>query len=281
MEPFTNSSPEHRDNPLVIVRGAGDIASGVIARLKRSGFRLAALEVPHPTVIRRTVSFAQALFDGETRIEDINAKKVSSLAELNTMLLSDTIPILADKDGEVISHLNPLVVVDAIIAKRNMGTHKGMAKLVIGLGPGFEAGNDVHAVIETKRGHDLGRIIEKGRAEENTGIPGVIAGYSSERVIHASCDGFVRPQKSIGDLVEKGDCLMKIDQSDMTAKISGVVRGMIQGGLKVKKGTKIGDVDPRGIKEYCYSISDKAYAIAGGVLETIMRFQNGKFSSLG
>ncbi len=255
---------------LVIVRGAGDIATGTIHRLSRCGFNIIALEAKEPLVIRRTVAFAGAIFDNETTIEGVTAVKAGTLHEACELSGEGIVPVLIDPEGVAIKLLRPEVVVDAILAKRNLGTAKDMAGIVIGLGPGFTAGVDVHAVIETNRGHNLGRVILEGPAESNTGIPGIIAGYGAERIIRAPESGLFKAQCRIGDIVRKGQTVAYVAEVPVFSPLDGVLRGLIHSGTNVEKGLKIGDVDPRGKVEYCYGISDKARAVAGGVLEAIL-----------
>ena len=257
--------------PLAIVRGAGDLATGTISKLFRCGFRVAALEMPHPTVIRRTVSFAQAVFDTEVTVEEITAVLARTEDEIESAWDAGKIPIIPDQEGFWIKKLSPRIVVDAIIAKKNLGTCKDMAPVVIGLGPGFSAGEDVHAVIETNRGHNLGKVILDGPAAPNTGIPGNIAGHTSERVVRAPGKGTVKVLKDIGSIVSKGEIILKVGRTAVESPLDGVVRGMIAGGAEVTEGYKIADVDPRGDASYCRIISDKARAIAGGVLEAILQ----------
>ena len=260
---------------IVVIRGAGDIASGVGYRLKKSGFRVIMLEIEKPTVIRRTVSFATAVYKGETMVEDMKAVKVDTAEEALEKSKENLIPVLIDGEGKNIEIIKPAAVVDCILAKKNLGTNINMAPAVIGVGPGFTAGVDVHAVIETKRGHDLGRVIWKGSASPNTGIPGDIEGYSTERLIRATADGTLRIIKDIGQLVKRGDKLCEINGEFVTATIDGLIRGMIMDGSWVYKGMKIGDIDPRGDKVNCYTISDKARAVGGGVLEALLNILDG------
>ncbi|WP_330666410.1 selenium-dependent molybdenum cofactor biosynthesis protein YqeB [Vallitalea sp.] len=255
---------------LVVVRGGGDIASGTIHRLTKCGFRVVVLEIDKPTVIRRTVSFANALFDNEITIENIKAVRADDVNDIKKYLNNNIIPILVDEYGKSIYQLKPDIVIDAILAKKNMGTNMEMAPIVIGLGPGFTAGKDVHAVIETNRGHDLGKVIYSGKPQKNTGIPGNIEGYTHERVIRSSHEGNVSATAKIGDTVNKGDCIGYVNEFPILAPIDGVIRGLIKSGLHVTENFKIGDVDPRGKIDYCFTISDKARAVAGGVLEAIL-----------
>ncbi len=264
---------------LVIVRGAGDIATGTITRLHRCGFRVMALETEHPTVIRRTVSFAQAIIDGETVVEDIKALATTSYSEAKTFMDRGIIPIMADPQGNAIKAMNPTFVIDAILAKKNLGTKMNMAPFVVGLGPGFTAKHDVDAVVETNRGHDLGRVIWKGPAAADTGIPGTIAGVTEERVLRSPCEGNFMTIYSIGDSVKAGEIIATIDNMEVPATISGVIRGLLSSDMKVTKGFKIGDIDPRNDPDYCNRVSDKARAVAGGVVEAILAWKSGRICS--
>ncbi|QZY54046.1 selenium-dependent molybdenum cofactor biosynthesis protein YqeB [Crassaminicella profunda] len=262
---------------VVVVRGGGDLATGTIHKLHRCGFRVLVLEVPNPTAIRRKVSFSEAIYDDKIEIEGITAVHVHSLDEVKEAWKNKRIPLMIDPKGVCIKEVKPNIVVDAIIAKKNLGTTKNMADITIALGPGFIAGKDVDVVIETARGHDLGRLILKGEAKKNTGIPGFIGGYSKERVIHSPCDGNIDNMKDIGDIVKKDELIAYVGNTPIKATISGLLRGIIRNGSMVKKGLKIGDIDPR-ISEHnnCYTISDKARNIAGGVLEAIFYMKNNK-----
>lgn len=260
---------------IVIIRGAGDLATGVAYRLKKSGFRVLMLDIKTPLVIRRTVSFAQAIYENQIEIQGIIGRKVESLDEIVKSWKNDEIPIVIDEEGEYIKQIKPKVVVDAILAKKNLGTTIDMADIVIGLGPGFTAGKDCHAVIETKRGHYLGTVITQGSAIADTGVPGNIGGYSKERVIHSPAKGIIKHLSKISDIVEKDDIIAEVDGVPVKATIDGVLRGLIHEGLFVRKGLKIADIDPRDVQKHCFSISDKARSIGGGVLEAIMYFLNG------
>ena len=255
---------------LVIVRGGGDLASGIIHKLYRSGFRVVVLEVEKPLAIRRRVSFCEAIYKGEILIEGLKGVFVDDLDKVDEILDSGFVPVLIDESGKLIEKLKPLAVVDAILAKKNLGTNRSMADITIGVGPGFEAGVDVDIVIESKRGHDLGRLIEEGFAIEDTGIPGEIMGSGAKRVLRAGNSGKVKAFFDIGDLVKKGDLICRIDDENIYAEIDGVLRGIIKDGLLVDRGRKIGDIDPRNNKDYAFTISDKARSIAGGVLEAIL-----------
>lgn len=271
---------------LIVVRGAGDLATGTIHRLKKAGFRLLVLEAEHPEAIRRQVALSEAVYAGSARVEDVEAVRMDvDLAEkknrkelleqeMERIWKKDGVPVLVDPAGLSIAALRPAVVVDAILAKKNLGTTKEMAPLVIALGPGFTAGEDVDVVIETKRGHNLGRVIRSGSAVPNTGIPGIIGGYGKERVMHAQAEGILRNVASIGDIVEARAVIAEIETEKGTvpveASLSGLLRGLIRDGYPVTKGFKIADIDPRQEElQNCFTISDKARCIAGSVLEVI------------
>lgn len=271
---------------LIVVRGAGDLATGTIHRLKKAGFRLLVLEAEHPAAIRRQVALSEAVYAGSARVEDVEAVRMDvDLAEkknrkelleqeMERIWKKDGVPVLVDPAGLSIAALRPAVVVDAILAKKNLGTTKEMAPLVIALGPGFTAGEDVDVVIETKRGHNLGRVIRSGSAVPNTGIPGIIGGYGKERVMHAQAEGILRNVASIGDIVEARAVIAEIETENGTvpveASLSGLLRGLIRDGYPVTNGFKIADIDPRKEElQNCFTISDKARCIAGSVLEVI------------
>ena len=257
------------------------MATAVIHRLWRAGFRVLALEAEHPAAIRRQVAISEAVYEGRACVEGMTAVRIDSLDDVPSVLEAGHVPLLVDPAGGSIPVLKPDVVVDAIIAKRNLGTHMDMAPLTVALGPGFEAGKDVHAVIETMRGHRLGRIITQGCAAPNTGVPGMIGGYAAERVIHAPCAGILRNRHAIADFVQKGEIIAEIETdegyAEVEASITGLIRGLIRDGFPVTKGFKIADIDPRR-EEYanCFTISDKARCIAGSVLELVCRqYMNG------
>ena len=264
---------------LIIVRGAGDLATGTILKLHRAGFPVLALDIANPTVIRRTVSLAPALTLGEAVVENEKAVRCKNEEQIRGALADGLIPVAADPDGILIEKFKPAAVVDAILAKRNLGTTRDMAPVVVGLGPGFTAGEDVDAVVETKRGHDLGRVIYDGAAVPNTGVPGMIGGYAKERVVHSPASGTIRVVREIGSHVGAGETIAEIVERDGTvvpvhSKIDGILRGMIEPGSEVTKGLKIADTDPRDVAQNCHTVSDKANAIAGGVLEAVMHLQN-------
>ena len=305
-----------KKNLLIICRGAGDLATGIIHRLHRAGHRVIALETDYPAAIRRQVSFCEAVYDGSAAVEGVTARLVPALADAETdtetysgindtpaahivsekwdssaieaVLEAGEVPLLIDPKGESIALLKPDVVVDAIIAKKNLGTTINMAPLVIGVGPGFTAGQDVHLVIESMRGHNLARIITDGMAQPNTGVPGNIAGFTSERVIHAPAAGYIHDVRKIGDIVKKGDEIARIypdkesydnalsEYVPVNATITGIIRGLIREGYYFRKGFKIADIDPRESElTNCFTISDKARSIAGSVLEAVSAFEHG------
>lgn len=305
-----------KKNLLIICRGAGDLATGIIHRLHRAGHRVIALETDYPAAIRRQVSFCEAVYDGSAAVEGVTARLVPALADAETdtetcsgindtpaahivsekwdssaieaVLEAGEVPLLIEPKGESIALLKPDVVVDAIIAKKNLGTTIDMAPLVIGVGPGFTAGQDVHLVIESMRGHNLARIITDGMAQPNTGVPGNIAGFTSERVIHAPAAGYIHDVRKIGDIVQKGDEIARIypdkesydnalsEYVPVNATITGIIRGLIREGYYFRKGFKIADIDPRESEiTNCFTISDKARSIAGSVLEAVSAFEHG------
>lgn len=305
-----------KNNLLIICRGAGDLATGIIHRLHRAGHRVIALETDYPAAIRRQVSFCEAVYDGSAVVEGVTARLVPALADAETdtetysgendtpaahivsekwdssaieaVLEAGEVPLLIDQKGESIALLKPDVVVDAIIAKKNLGTTIDMAPLVIGVGPGFTAGQDVHLVIESMRGHNLARIITDGMAQPNTGVPGNIAGFTSERVIHAPAAGYIHDVRKIGDIVQKGDEIARIypdkesydnalsEYVPVNATITGIIRGLIREEYYFREGFKIADIDPRESElTNCFTISDKARSIAGSVLEAVSAFEHG------
>ena len=317
-----------KNNLLIICRGAGDLATGIIHRLHRAGHRVIALETDYPAAIRRQVSFCEAVYDGSAAVEGVTARLIPALNDakndteiateadaetdaetyswindtpaahtasekwdrsaIEAVLEAGEVPLLIDPKGESIELLKPDVVIDAIIAKKNLGTTINMAPLVIGVGPGFTAGNDVHLVIESMRGHNLARIITDGMAQPNTGVPGNIAGFTSERVIHAPAAGYIHDVRKIGDIVQKGDEIARIypdkgsydnalsEYVPVNATITGIIRGLIREGYYFKKGFKIADIDPRESElTNCFTISDKARSIAGSVLEAVSAFEHG------
>ena len=269
-------------NELVIVRGAGDLATGVVYSLYKAHFKVIILETQHPSAIRRKVALSEAVYDGKTKVEDIEAVLVKNYEEaLNIIANKDykEIPILIDPNCEILNNIKPTFLIDAIIAKKNLGTNKSMAKYTIALGPGFTAGKDCDIVIETMRGHNLGRIYLEGEAIPNTGIPGNIGGKEAERVIHASSDGIIENIKNIRDFVREKEVIAYINNNnkkiEVIAPFEGLLRGIIRDGFKVRNGLKIADIDPRK-SEYdnCFTISDKARNLGGAVLTAMMYLYN-------
>jgi len=259
---------------LVVVRGGGDMATATVHRLWRAGFCVLVLETEHPAAIRRQVALSEAVYERKACVEGMTAERIASTEEMQKVFAAGNIPLMVDPKGDCIAILKPDVVIDAIIAKRNLGTRMDMAPMTIALGPGFDAGHDVHAVIETMRGHNLGRIITQGSAAPNTGVPGNIAGFAAERVMHAPQDGILKSRHAIGDFVSQGETIAEIETRQgsvpVPASITGLIRGLIRDGYPVTKGFKIADIDPR-CEEYdnCFTISDKARCIAGSVLELV------------
>lgn len=256
---------------LVYMRGAGDLATGIALRLHRAGFEVVCADIAEPTCIRRTVAFSEAIRLGETRVEGARARLARDAREARAIASSGDIAVVVDPAAEMASELGPDAVVDAILAKKNLGTTIGMAPVVIGVGPGFTAGVDCHAAVETKRGHYLGRALYEGRPIANTGVPGIIAGHGAERVLRAPADGVFEPLAAIGDEVRAGDVVAYVGGVPMPATIDGVLRGLLAPGIRVARGMKSGDIDPRGDASFCDTVSDKASAVGGGVLEAILR----------
>jgi xanthine dehydrogenase accessory factor len=254
----------------VLVRGGGDLASGAVYRLHRSGMRVMVLELPDPTVIRRAVAFASAVSEGAIKVEGVVGRRADSLEQALRILDQGEVPVMVDPNADTVRQWHPDVVVDAILAKRNVGTRITDAPTVIGLGPGFVAGVDVHAVVETKRGHYLGRVILEGSAAPDTGVPGEIMGYASERVLRAPRSGVFVGSRHIGEQIRAREAVAEVDAEPVIAQIDGVLRGLLADNRAVTEGMKVGDVDPRGIREHCFTISDKALAIGGGVLEAVL-----------
>ena len=275
---------------LIICRGGGDLATGIVHRLFRAGFPVLVLETDSPAAIRRQVSFSEAVYDGTATVEGVTAERIASAdrASVNHVLEEGHVPLLVDPEGSSIPLLKPDIVVDAIIAKKNLGTAKEMAPLVIGVGPGFTAGEDVDLVVESMRGHNLARIFTTGAALPNTGIPGNIGGFTKERVLHAEAAGYMKNIRQIGDIVEKGEEIARIYEKmtedgtfsgsyvSVEASISGMIRGLIREGYHFQKGFKIADIDPRESElANCFTISDKARSIGGSVLEAVCGYVNG------
>lgn len=255
----------------VVIRGGGDLATGVAEVLYQSGFKILILDIEKPSSIRRSVCFSEAIYDGIIQVENIICKKVENENDIEKCWNEKIIPIMVDEKGEIIKKIKPDVVVDSIIAKKNLGTTKEMAPITIALGDGFEAGKDVDIVVETMRGHNLGRVITSGRAMKNTGIPGEIKGVSKDRVIYSLANGRFSSVKKIGDTVQKDEIIGYVGDVEIRGKISGVLRGIIREGYEVTENMKIGDIDPRiEEKNNCFTISDKARSLGGAVLRAIM-----------
>ena len=255
---------------LILIRGAGDIASGIAIRLYRSGFDVIMTDTARPTAIRRTVSFSGAIVAGSQTVEDVTARLANTPEDALNITKQGDIAVLADEKCDCLRTLSPNALVDAILAKRNLGTRIDMAPAVIGVGPGFTAGEDCHAVVETMRGHTLGRVYS-GSALPNTAVPGLIGGYAGERVLRAPADGVFRQKLDIGSMVRAGDVAGYVCGKPMLCTIGGVLRGILADGTPVFCGMKAGDVDPRGEVENCYTVSDKALAVGGGALEAVLR----------
>ena len=280
------TKPNKIRDSLVAVKGAGDLATGVIHRLSRAGFAVIATELPEPTVVRRTVAFAEAVTRGEMTVEDVSARLATSLQDIQATLAGGRVPIVVDPDGTLLRQMHPSVLIEATLSKYNSGVTMDDAPIVIALGPGYEAGKDVHAVIETNRGHNLGRVYLRGCAESNTGVPGAIGGYTIERLLRAPCAGALYGVRQIGDLVQAGETVAVVRTNEISdnetapvvATISGILRGLMRDGLHVSSGMKVGDIDPRAAREHCFTISDKSRAIAGGVLEAILYLLNRRYS---
>ncbi len=255
----------------ILIKGAGDLATGVALRLWRAGFPLVMTEVATPLAVRRTVAFAQAIYDGEWTVEGV-AARCATVEAVRELWAARIVPVLVDPTAASRQPLQPAVIVDAIMAKQNTGTQRSDAPLVVALGPGFTAGDDCHAVIETQRGHYLGRVIWEGAAIPNTGTPGELPGIGGKasRVLRAPAAGHVEPRFAIGDRVSAGAIIATIGAAEIRAPFAGVLRGLIHPAVAVPAGLKIGDLDPRADRDYCFTVSDKALAIGGGVLEAVL-----------
>jgi xanthine dehydrogenase accessory factor len=267
---------------LVIIKGAGDLASGIALRFSHAGFDIVMTEIAAPLAVRQPVCFSRAVYEGRTRVEDIDAVLAHNEREIRETLAKKEIAVFVDPSASIVGRLGPAVLVDAIMAKKNTGTSLSDAAVVIGVGPGFSAGIDCHAVIETKRGHTLGRVITEGTALPNTGIPGEIGGYTIERLLRAGADGVFTAIAAIGDHTRKGDVVASVRRTPegpdtagnvpIRAEIDGIIRGLLPSGIQVTRGMKAGDIDPRCERHHCFTISDKALAVAGGTLEAALRF---------
>lgn len=251
------------------------MASGIACRLYRANLRqIVMAETTNPLAVRRKVAFCEAVHEERITVEEITAVRAGNKAEIIAAWQRGEISVIVDPEWRIGEEIQFDLVIDAILAKKNLGTHKNEAPLVIGLGPGFSAGKDVHLIIETDRGHDLGRIIETGEAKANTGIPGNISGHTLARVLRAPCEGQFVTERSIGESVKAGDVIGTVGSETITATLDGVLRGLIRPNSKVRQGLKIGDIDPRGMVSYCDTVSDKARALGGAVLEAILSENN-------
>ena len=253
--------------PRALIKGAGDLATGVALRLTRSGFAVVMTDVARPTAVRRTVAFAEAVYEGRAVVEGVEGINVDDPGAIEAVLRQGAIPVVVDPEGVALREVRPSLLVDAIMAKRNLGTSISDAPAVVALGPGFRAGRDAHAVIETKRGHTLGRVITVGEALPDTGIPGQVGGHAEERLLRAPAAGVFRSDLQIGDRVAAGQIVGHVGDVPVCSRLDGVLRGLLHPGLDVTPGLKLGDVDPRAAREHCFTVSDKALAVAGGVLE--------------
>lgn len=256
--------------PLILLRGGGDLASGVALRLHRSGLQVVITELSEPLTVRRTVAFSQAVYDGKTCVEGVTAQRVETLDQAIAIMENGLIAVMVDPEARILEKLQPAVLVDGRMTKRPPELGITAAPLVIGLGPGFAAGENCHAVVETRRGHTLGRVIWQGPAEADTGRPEKVLQYECERVLRAPVDGLWITRVEIAAAVKTGDVLAEVEGQRITAPFDGVVRGLAQPGIRVRAGTKVGDVDPRGDPALCTQVSDKALSIGGGVLEAIL-----------
>jgi xanthine dehydrogenase accessory factor len=255
---------------LAVVRGGGDLGTGVAHRLARSGFTVMVTELAQPLAVRRAVSFAEAVYAGQITVEGITARLADDPMLGMAFTAVGEVPVIVDLADDVIGRMRPAVVVDARLAKRNLGSRREDAPLVIGLGPGFTANQDCHAVVETNRGHNLGRVYWEGSAEADTGLPEAVLGQSGQRVLRAPAEGTFQGHTAIGQAAQPGDVLARVDGQPIVAPFAGVVRGLLHDGVPVMAGMKVGDLDPRGVREYCFLISDKARSIGGGVLEAVL-----------
>lgn len=259
---------------IIVVRGGGDLATGVVQKFFRAGMRVVVLETRQPTAIRRTVSLCEAVYDQTATVEDMTARLAKGISDCPDIWRRGEIPLLVDPEGMSISALSPAGVVDAILAKENLGLSSALAPVVVALGPGFSAPKDAHAVIETMRGHDLGRVIFSGEARPNTGVPGDVGGRSAQRVLRAPREGMMLPLRSIGDLVRAGEPVFSVADAVVCAPFDGLLRGLLRKGLSVRPGMKAGDIDPRPDSDW-KSISDKARCLGGGALEAYLYLSRG------
>ena len=254
----------------VVVKGGGDLGTGIAWRLHRCGFRVIVTEIARPTVVRRPVAFASAVYEGTVVVDGVTVRLVADETEIAACWTAGEVPVLVDPQANVVERMRPDAVIDAIVAKRNKGTRISDAPVVVAVGPGFTAGVDCHAVVESNRGHNLGRVMLDSSAEPNTGIPGTVGDETVRRVLRAPVDGIFYPLYEIGDHVRAGETVARVGDAPLQSQLHGVVRGLLYGGLWVRAGFKVGDIDPRGIVSHCFAISDKALAIGGGVVEAVL-----------
>lgn len=258
----------------ILIKGAGDMASGIAHRLKKAGYHILMTEINVPLTVRRTVAFSRAVYETVAEVEGLKGSLIHNFSEIQEVWKKGDIPVIVDEYASIQREYQADVIVDAIIAKHNLGTTMNDASFVIGVGPGFDAGKDCHAVIETKRGHYLGKVIWEGSAFPNTGIPGEIGGYTTERLIRATAVGDFQPIAHISEIVEKDQIVAFSGGEPIKAQMAGIIRGLLQPGVKVANGMKCGDIDSRCEVDYCFTISDKARAIAGGVLEAVAGYEH-------
>ncbi len=258
------------DQSIVVMRGGGDLGTGAALRLQRAGWRVLIIELAQPLAIRRAVAFATAIYDGSIEVEDTIAQRIEKVDEADRLWALDRIPVIVDVDRSIGAQLNSVALIDAIMAKHNTGTRLGDAPIVVALGPGFVAGVDCHAVVETNRGHNLGRVYYRGPAETDTDVPGQIGGENNRRVLRAPTSGVFHAERKIGEVVKTGEVIGYVGSVPLAAQIDGVLRGMLADGLFIAGGTKVADIDPRGNMSHCFSVSDKAWAVGGGVLEAVL-----------
>lgn len=263
--------------PIILIRGGGDLATGIACRLFKAGHPVICTEITKPTAIRHSVSFSRAVYEQETEVEQVKAIHCESLDAVSSCLANGNIPVYTGDEQCLMAQFKPEIFIEATIRKVASDIHLSMAPLVIGVGPGFIAVEHVHCVVETMRGHDLGTVIRSGSAVANTGVPGEIGGYTTERVIKSPAAGLFIPHREIGDYVTKGECLGLVRAEadvEVLASIDGILRGILWENIEVTKGFKIADIDPRAKKSHCFTISDKARAIGGGVLEAVEHYLN-------
>ncbi|MFH0725754.1 MAG: selenium-dependent molybdenum cofactor biosynthesis protein YqeB [Pseudomonadota bacterium] len=254
----------------IVIKGAGEMASGIAHRLYQANFtRICLTEIANPLAVRRTVAFCEAVHDGFAVVEGVGALLARNKREVSEIWADRNMAVLVDPDWKIYPELRPDVVIDAILAKKNLGTTKEEAPLVIGVGPGFTVPDEVHVAVESNRGHNLGRTIYAGTPEPHTGVPGLIGGFGRERLLRAPHAGTVHHVMAIGARVRKGDLVLHVDETPVLASIDGIIRGLIRE-MPVTAGRKLGDIDPRGEIVHCHTISEKARAIAGGVLEALI-----------